>query len=164
MTSRLRDAALKLAAKGMRVFPIIEGQKEPAIADNLKRATTDPNIITGWWRSRDFNIGLATGASSGVWVLDIDGDEGEFTRRRLEAEHGELLRPSRRSPARAGICISDGRPAVRSATAKRMRACRASISAARAATSWRLLVCIRAAAAMPGASTAPTALPTRRYG
>jgi hypothetical protein len=82
--------ALALAAKGLRVFPCVERSKEPAIADNLKRATTDPNIITGWWRSRDFNIGLATGADSGVWVLDIDGDEGAATLRELEARYGPL--------------------------------------------------------------------------
>lgn len=88
--SPLGTAALKLVAKEKRVFPCIERGKEPAIANNLKRATTDPNIIAGWWRSRDFNIGLATGEGSGVWVLDIDGEEGETTLKRLESEHGGL--------------------------------------------------------------------------
>jgi len=74
----------------MRVFPIIERQKKPAIADNLKRATTDPNIIAGWWCTRDFNIGIATGPDSGVWVVDIDGNEGEATLRQLEAAHCAL--------------------------------------------------------------------------
>jgi hypothetical protein len=86
----LGHAALKLAEKGMRVFPCAERSKEPAIRDNLRRATTDPNTIAGWWRSRDFNIGLATGAESGVWVLDIDGEEGESQLKMLEAKHGAL--------------------------------------------------------------------------
>ncbi|MGY4283634.1 hypothetical protein ACVWXO_002854 [Bradyrhizobium sp. LM2.7] len=86
----LRTAALKLAAKGLRLFPCVERTKEPLINDNLKRATTDPNIVAGWWSSRRLNIGIATGAESGVWVLDIDGDEGEQTLRALEAEHGGL--------------------------------------------------------------------------
>jgi hypothetical protein len=86
----LRDAALKLAAKGMRVFPCIERGKEPALHDNLKRATTDENHIKGWWNSRQFNIGIATGQASGVWVLDIDGEDGEATLRHLEAEYGRL--------------------------------------------------------------------------
>jgi hypothetical protein len=86
----LGTAALALAAKGFRIFPCVERAKEPAIADNLKRATTDPNTLSGWWRSRDFNIGLATGEGSGVWVLDIDGEEGEATLRQLEAAHGAL--------------------------------------------------------------------------
>jgi hypothetical protein len=86
----LGTAALKLAAKGMRIFPIIEQQKEPAIVDNLSRATIDTNVIKGWWRSRDFNIGIATGEGAGVWVLDIDGEEGEATLRALEAGHSAL--------------------------------------------------------------------------
>ena len=82
--------ALTLAAKGMRIFPCAERSKEPAIADNLRRATTDPNVIRGWWRSRNFNIAIATGAASGIWVLDIDGEEGEATLRKLEAAFGPL--------------------------------------------------------------------------
>jgi hypothetical protein len=79
-----------LAQKGMRIFPCLERGKEPAITENLRRATTDVNLISGWWQARDFNIGIATGEGSGVWVLDIDGEEGEKTLRELEAEHGEL--------------------------------------------------------------------------
>jgi hypothetical protein len=60
------------------------------INDNLNRATTDESIIRGWWSERDYNIAIATGEGSGVWVLDIDGDEGEQTLRKLEAEHGAL--------------------------------------------------------------------------
>jgi hypothetical protein len=86
----LRDAALALANRGMRVFPCIERAKEPAIANNLERATTDLKWVAGWWDKRNYNIGIATGSGSGVWVLDIDGDEGEATLRGLEAQHGAL--------------------------------------------------------------------------
>jgi hypothetical protein len=58
--------------------------------DNLKRATTDVNWIAGWWATRNYNIGIATGEGSGVWVLDIDGDEGEATLRELEARRGAI--------------------------------------------------------------------------
>ena len=58
--------------------------------DNLKRATTDVNWIVGWWDTQNFNIGVATGAGSGIWILDIDGDEGEATLRALEAQYGAL--------------------------------------------------------------------------
>jgi hypothetical protein len=85
-----RDAALNLAARGLRVFPCRIKSKEPLINDNLNRATTDRNIIEGWWTDRPFNIGIATGEESGVWVLDIDGQEGAQTLRDLEAAHGEL--------------------------------------------------------------------------
>jgi hypothetical protein len=82
--------ALKLASKGLRVFPCVERAKEPAIANNLKRATTDPNIIRGWWRERDFNIGLATGPDSGIWVLDVDDNDGEQLLAEHETRHGAL--------------------------------------------------------------------------
>jgi hypothetical protein len=90
MTAPLGRAAVALAARGLRVFPCVERGKEPALHDGFKRATTDPNMITGWWRIRDHNIGVATGPGSGVWVLDIDGEDGEATLRKLEAVHGAL--------------------------------------------------------------------------
>ena len=86
----LGEHAQTLALKGMRIFPCKERGKEPAIADNLRRATTDLNLIAGWWASHNFNIGVATGEGSGVWVLDVDGDEGEETLHKFEAEHGAL--------------------------------------------------------------------------
>jgi putative DNA primase/helicase len=89
-TNDLRAEALRLAENGLRIFPCVERGKEPLITDNLKRATTDKNVINGWWSSRRFNIGIATGAGSGIWVLDIDGDEGEETLRQLESKHGNL--------------------------------------------------------------------------
>jgi hypothetical protein len=87
----LGNAALKLAEKGMRVFPLIERTKDqPMMKNNLERATTNPRIISGWWDRRHLNIGIATGEGSGIWVFDIDGDEGEAELRKLEAEHGAL--------------------------------------------------------------------------
>ena len=88
--SQLFDAAIGLAKKGIRVFPCLERAKEPAISKNLERATTDLGWIAGWWQKRRFNIGIATGAASGIWVLDIDGEEGETTLRNLEAQHEPL--------------------------------------------------------------------------
>jgi hypothetical protein len=86
----LGQAALRLAGKGLRVFPVVVRGKEPAIKDNLKRATTDANLISGWWATHNFNIGLTTGANSGIWVLDLDDDEDEAWLRRMEAAHGAL--------------------------------------------------------------------------
>lgn len=98
----LAKAALALAGKGMRVFPCVERGKDPLIKNNLKRATTDPNIIAGWWRKYDFKIGIATGRGCGIWVLDIDGAEGEATLRKLETEHGAL-------PSTVEVITGDGR-------------------------------------------------------
>jgi hypothetical protein len=86
----LGRAAANLAAKGMRVFPCKERGKEPMFKGWPAYATTDPQGISNWWREYNFNIGLATGGGSGVWVLDIDGDEGEEQLRELERKHGAL--------------------------------------------------------------------------
>src|SRR6478672_4719574 len=69
-------AALGYAAARRPVFPLSPRSKEPAIARGFHSATTNPETIRRYWRVPDRNIGIATGALSGVWVLDIDGDEG----------------------------------------------------------------------------------------
>jgi hypothetical protein len=83
--------ALRLAERGLRVFPIYARTKNPAIKDNLKLATTIPEIIEKWWSTLDYNIGIACGAGSGIWVLDLDGAEHEQWLREREAEHGPLI-------------------------------------------------------------------------
>jgi hypothetical protein len=88
--SSLKTAALALAAKGMRVFPLWPGTKEPLIKEWPKRATTDIDVVRGWWRSGHYNLAIATGEGSGIWVLDVDGDEGRETLATLEEQHGQL--------------------------------------------------------------------------
>ena len=84
------DAALGYAAQGLPVFPCLPRGKEPAIKRGFHAATTNPETIRRYWRVPDRNIGIATGALSGVWVLDIDGDDGAASLRALEAQHGKL--------------------------------------------------------------------------
>lgn len=84
-------ASLALAARGLRVLPLPPRKKYPPLfAGWQEHATTDPDKIRNWWREDPNNIGIATGPDSGVWVLDVDGDEGEATLRKLETEHGAL--------------------------------------------------------------------------
>jgi Bifunctional DNA primase/polymerase, N-terminal len=85
----LGRAALALGRRGLRVFPVVSRAKKPAIGNNLALATTDETVIRGWWRT-DFNVGIACGIESNIWVLDVDGYEGEATLRRLEAKHGTV--------------------------------------------------------------------------
>jgi len=83
--------ALALAQRGLAVLPCQPRGKTPACARGVLDATTDPERINGWWRSvPDLNVGIATGAASGVFVLDVDGDDGEASLRKLETEHGNL--------------------------------------------------------------------------
>jgi putative DNA primase/helicase len=95
----LLDAALELATKSIPVFPCRskdEGKrkaKEPYTKHGFKDASTDPEQIREWWRRwPDAFIGMPTGETSGVWVLDIDvkRENGFDTLAGLEAEHGKL--------------------------------------------------------------------------
>jgi Bifunctional DNA primase/polymerase, N-terminal/Primase C terminal 1 (PriCT-1) len=83
--------ALKLAARGLHVFPCAPSAKTPACAHGCKDATTDSVVIQAWWRScPEFNIGVATGPASAVFVIDIDGEDGEHALKQLEAAHTTL--------------------------------------------------------------------------
>jgi Bifunctional DNA primase/polymerase, N-terminal/Primase C terminal 1 (PriCT-1) len=84
------SAALRLAARGMHVFPCWKGSKKPATTHGLKDATTDRNVIEAWWHREDYNVAIATGVVSGVFVLDVDGLDAEAELRKLEAIHGSL--------------------------------------------------------------------------
>jgi hypothetical protein len=89
--SILGDHALAYAKRGLWVFPCKPRSKEPGTWHGLKDATTDENIIAGWWRGNPhFNIGIATGEKSGVFVVDIDGEDGIRSMADLEDRHGVL--------------------------------------------------------------------------
>ena len=88
----LHAAALELSTKGWAVFPCQPRGKTPASARGcLDAVANDPHRINTWWGIfPDLNIGVATGEVSGFFVLDIDGDNGEASLRKLEAERGKL--------------------------------------------------------------------------
>ena len=88
--SDLLAAALDYAARGLPVFPCLPRGKTPAIGRGFHAATTNPATIRRYWTDPERNIGIPTGASSGAWVLDVDGIEGEVSLRDLEARHGAI--------------------------------------------------------------------------
>ena len=74
----LLDTALKLAARGLHVFPCKPRDKRPATKHGVLDATTNPDAIEKWWRQvPTCNIGVATGAVSGIMVLDVDSIDAE---------------------------------------------------------------------------------------
>lgn len=84
-------AALRLAARGMAIFPCHARGKTPATARGLKEATTDVDKIEHWWLRRpDYNIAAATGPASNIFVADIDGVDAEAEIRKLEEQYGAL--------------------------------------------------------------------------
>jgi Bifunctional DNA primase/polymerase, N-terminal len=88
--SDLLAAALDYAARGLPVFPCTPRGKTPAVGRGFHAATTNPATIRRLWTDPDRNIGIPTGASSRLWILDIDGEEGEASLRDLEARHGAI--------------------------------------------------------------------------
>ncbi len=108
--SALLAAALSYARRGWPVLPlhsIRDGRctcrkpecdrpgKHPLgrfVPQGVKDATTDENTIRAWWASVPAaNIGLATGAESGLVVLDVDPARGgEDSLNVLQREHGTL--------------------------------------------------------------------------
>lgn len=86
--SDLHAAPLAYVERGWHVFPlhgIVNGRctcgrrdcsspgKHPITRHGLKDATTDIEQVGTWWRRwRYSNIGVATGAPSGIAVIDID--------------------------------------------------------------------------------------------
>ena len=110
MTRALKHAALKYAGLGWAVLPLhsprengscscgardcTSAGKHPLVARGLKDASTDPEMIRGWFeRWSDTNIGIRTGAESGSVVLDIDPDHGgDDSLAELERMHGPLPR------------------------------------------------------------------------
>jgi hypothetical protein len=85
--SALLSAALAAAGRGWYVFPLLPGQKRPALHGEAacrltgdcthghlkweERASTDPGRIKICWTSSMANIGIATGPS-GLVVIDLD--------------------------------------------------------------------------------------------
>jgi len=69
----LSAAAREFAAAGVPVFPCVAFGKRPATGHGFHDATTDLDQIEAWWRqSPGANIGVPTGAASGVVVVDVD--------------------------------------------------------------------------------------------
>ena len=92
MSARAR-AAFRLALRGMHIFPLAVGAKvPPAGSHGLLDASNDADVARARWAKQPSpNIGIATGAKSGVWVLDVDVQhDGPETLTTLEAEHGAL--------------------------------------------------------------------------
>jgi len=77
---QLLAAALAYAARGYRVFPCVEGAKEPAIPRFYEAATTDPDTIRAWWRDPVMGWPLARNIGvdcSHMIVVDIDVKNGK---------------------------------------------------------------------------------------
>lgn len=102
------SAALSYARRGWRVLPLYEPRnggcscqrgalctspgKHPRTSGGLSDATADELVICEWWRTwPTANIGIRTGAASGVNVVDIDNRHlGDETMDELEKANDAL--------------------------------------------------------------------------
>ena len=92
MTDALPSASFRYALRRVKIFPLAPGSKRPIQGSHgLRDATVDPDVARARWkRTPQANIGAATGARSGFWVLDIDMPDGPESLAALEAEHDPL--------------------------------------------------------------------------
>ena len=96
-SAHLRSWALAYARHGWAVFPLAAGFKIPALSRKqggrgCLDATTDTNTVNCMWdRFPLANVGLATGETSGIAVLDVDvKSNGIDTLAALIVRHGQL--------------------------------------------------------------------------
>lgn len=69
----LGRSALALAASGIPVFPCVAGGKRPAVAGGFHAASAEADLARRWWTAMPTaNIGMPTGAASGLVVVDVD--------------------------------------------------------------------------------------------
>src|ERR1017187_7175992 len=114
MTGAVRESrptmqaeALWYAENGIPVFPLPSATggrcscgkprcsnpgKHPRTEHGFKNATTDPHQIGAWWQKwPEANIGMPTGAASGLLAVDVDPrNGGDSSLDELQAKHGQL--------------------------------------------------------------------------
>lgn len=85
-------AARWYVQRGLRVHPLRVGSKLPLLKRWQQRATADLGTVDRWWtRWPTAGVAIATGAGSGVIVLDVDPRHGgDGAVHELERAHGEL--------------------------------------------------------------------------
>jgi len=78
--------------------------KHPRTRNGVKDATTHEATIQGWWQQwPTANVGIATGAHSGIIVLDIDPRHGgSESLRILEGQYGRLPKTPRATSGGGG--------------------------------------------------------------
>lgn len=72
------DAALYYASLGWSVIPIRAKDKKPSIKwEKYQNERAGAEQIRAWWKKWPAaNVGIVTGAISGIIVLDVDGEDG----------------------------------------------------------------------------------------
>lgn len=84
--SSMELAAHELVAFGHAVVPMMPRGKSPLTAHGWKDATRCHEQVAKYWQRHPLaNVGLATGSSTQLFVIDIDGPDGEVALARFGA-------------------------------------------------------------------------------
>src|SRR6266567_5061348 len=108
-TLALNEAALLYAQNGWPVFPLAGKVPYAYLLPGVKShghkdATTDPGTLHTWWSEHPkANIGLPTGAVSGVLVVDMDVPEGHFNLPKLQNTYAPFPQTRRARTANGGL-------------------------------------------------------------
>ena len=79
------------AGLGWSVVPVRPAEKLPAVAwTRFQRERTTAAQLHDWFAVGGYGIGVITGAVSGMFVLDFDGEAGQELFNKLERQHGTL--------------------------------------------------------------------------
>jgi hypothetical protein len=94
-TSQLKQQALFYASRlKLKIIPIEPMGKRPFLENWTKKISRDPEQIRTWWsKYPDANIGIATGQSNDIIVLDVDSGNGKTgieTLEQWEKEFGSI--------------------------------------------------------------------------
>ena len=123
VTYSMVEYALRYAEQGWAVIPLHtidddgrcscgrecgrDAGKHPIanlVPNGLKDATVDVRTIIEWWAGfPDANIGIVTGAVSGVVVIDADGADGVATFTDMVQENGKFEQPLMAQTGGGGI-------------------------------------------------------------
>lgn len=92
-TQTTEQAALDYLSRGWSVIPFREKAKRPAVAwKTYQTKCVSEETLRDWFRrSPNYNVGVVTGALSGLVVLDVDPRHGgNESLRKLERKRGRL--------------------------------------------------------------------------
>lgn len=112
-TAGVLRAALAYAARGWSVVPIEPRGKRPLVAwRELQQRIADAAEIDVWYRRwPDANVGIVTGAVSGLVVVDVDPRHGGLdSLAQIEREHGPLPRTAEVATGGGGRHLYFGHP------------------------------------------------------
>jgi len=80
--------------RGLQVFPCGCNKKSPLTTNGFKDASSDKQVINDWWdKHPDANIGLPTGKTNNLVVVDVDvknDADGMASLKQLQDECGEF--------------------------------------------------------------------------